>query len=371
MTTGLATHRSHIASDASSRDAEALGRLLARAQHLGRSLDVHESLRTVGEALRLARRLHDRQAQMQAFCIATVCHYYRGDFVAAVATGLDACVACPDGDRSGRSNALQSVALAFLSVKDLRRAESAARHALRHAADEGNAAVAANSRNVLGLVLSEDSRYDEAYGEFRRARAIFRKLGDAERISAIAVNTGHALRRQGMARELGGDHSGAARRWRRARSVYRTALGAGRPRVGSVMVQAALADCEMRLGGVEAAHALLVDASRHLRPKDPVRITARISCLLGEAERRMRSWPDAGRHLRRALESADSIAGDDLASECRECLSRLASDRGLQAEAREWQDAARHERQKQRQALVAFRREMRPLWKQYLTHESD
>lgn len=360
-----------MATESVTADEEVLAQLLLRARHQSRSLDVRAALKTVVEALPLARRLRDQRALAEAFGIATTCHYYRGDVVAAAATGLDAFMACPASDYGERSRALQSVALALLAAEDFRRAQDASRHALQEAARGHNAVAIGNSRNLLGMVLGEIGRFEEAFKEFRLARAQFRKLGDGERGSAVAVNLGHALRRQGIFAQKAGDPAGAARLWRRACKVYRAAIDSGRPRVGRILVQSALADCEMRLGHDDEARILLAGASGDLRAGDPPRITARVSWMLGESERRLGHRSDARRHLEKAIELAIPATIDNVAFECQGSLSRLATELGKKAEAKRWRESAKQGREKRRRALIAIRRDMRPLWDRYLRHAPE
>ena len=72
-----------------------------------------EGLRSAREALNIARTRNDTVGVGRALAAATLCHYQRGDYVSAVATGLDAVTAYADADRPGRSTALQSIALAL------------------------------------------------------------------------------------------------------------------------------------------------------------------------------------------------------------------------------------------------------------------
>jgi tetratricopeptide (TPR) repeat protein len=350
-------------------EAEALRRALEKAETQSISIDAAGALQSVAEALRLARRLGDDAAAARAHAIAAAGHYYRGDYVAAVANGIDAFALGGATDARTGAMAMLGIALSFAFVGELRRGEEAARRALRLAAAAQDRRMEAQAQLILGCILSEAGRFEESLASLRRARSAFRRQGDGERASATAVNIGHLLLRQAGAL---GDSAGApeaARHRRRARRFYRAALDSGRPRLGAVMVQTALADCELGLGNVAGALALLEQSRRVLEPHDPARIVARLDYYLGEAHRRMGHAAEAARHLHRALEAADAIDGDDLAVQCREALSRLAEDLGDEAGARRWDRDARSVLDRRRASLADFRRQMRPLWDRFLRQE--
>lgn len=352
-------------------EAEALRRALDKARLLSVSIDVAEALRQVSDALRLARRLGDKAAQAQACAIAAVCHYYRGDYVAAVAAGLDACGFGSDGGPEIRAQATLSIAYSFLSVGDLRRAEQAASRATLLAAQARDARGEAQARAFLGCVLGDADRYGEAIATLRQARAAFRRQDDAERVSATAVNIGHVLNRQARKLDQRGDHPGAMQCWRNARRYYLQALESGRPRLGAAMAQASLADCEMRLGNLAEARAMLQRARGILRPQDAPRIAARVTWLAGEVERRMGHAEAAAKLLGAALGGADTIEADELAAQCRESLAALAAHRGDRTQAKRWAMAARLERERRLGAQALFRREMRPMWDRHLRLDPD
>jgi tetratricopeptide (TPR) repeat protein len=356
---------------ASPPEAEALRRMLDKAELSSISLDAAGALREVGEALRLATRVGDAAGMARAHGIATTCHYYRGDYVAAVASGIDACA---NGARAGgavAAKAMLGVALAFSSVGELRRGEQAAARAVRLAASARDPRVEAQAHLILGCVLRDARRVEESLGELRRARAAFRRQGDPERASAAAVNIGHVLLQEAGDLDRQGDSRLAARLWRRAARHYRSALDSGRPRLGAIMVQTALADCEMNLGNRDGARSLLEQAERFLEPRDPATVVARLDYYAGEVARRLGRAEEASGRLHRALEAADGLEGDDLAADIRDALSRLAADLGDAREARRWARAAKADRDRRRALRAEFRRRMRPLWDRYLRQENE
>lgn len=343
-------------------DAERLEALLALAGEFAHGFESREGLRAAGEALRLARRLENVEAEARALSYATLCHYHRGDYVAAVATGLDACATFSDHDLRGRSHALQGVALSFFSVGEFRRAEQAARQAIAAARADGEARHEATSLNVLGYVLADDGRYEAALVAFRQARGRFKSLGDTVRVKKATSNAGHAWRKRGHALFAARDHEGARGCWRRAMRYYRSALKAGRSRLDDAIILGSLGECTLHLGHPHEALSHLSAAAQRTGPRDALRIVAHIELQRGEACRAVHRWAEAERHLRAAVEGAEALENEELAVDARLGLAKLAEDRGQAAEARQWRDAARKLRESRREALAAFRREMRPLW---------
>lgn len=346
-------------------DGERLEALLQLAGELAQGFESREGLKAAGEALRLARRMHDGAGEARALSCATLCHYHRGDYVAAVATGLDACATFSDHHLSGRSHALQGVSLAFFSVGEFRRAEQAARQSIAAAAQDGARRDEATARNVLGYVLADDGRFDEALVAFRQARGRFKALGDTLGVKKTTSNAGHAWRKRGLAQVPARDPEGAKRSWRRAMRYYRSALPMGRSRLDDAIILGSLGECTLRLGHPHEALAHLAAAAHRTGPKDARRIVAHIELHRGEACRALHRWAEADRHLQAALEGAETLENDELGLDARLSMARLAEDRGRADEARLWREAARKLRESRREALTAFRREMRPLWDQH------
>lgn len=86
---------------------------------------------------------------------------------------------------------------------------------------------------------------------------------------------------------------------------------------------------------------------------------------LGECTLRLGHPHEADRHLQAALDGAETLENDELGLDARLAMARLAEERGRTDEARLWREAARKLRDSRKEALTAFRREMRPLWDQH------
>jgi tetratricopeptide (TPR) repeat protein len=328
-------------------------------------MDPARSLRAVAEALRLARKLGDRRSEAQSLSIATTCHYLRGDYVSAVATGIDACATFPSNDIAGRSYALQGVALAFFSVSDYVRARGACERAILYGTIEGEPGREASARNVLGYVLAESGHHEEALAEFRLARKHFRKLGDAVRAKKMSYNMGHTWSRRGD--EFAARDPGAAKDcWRRAMRFYRAALATAPSRLDDAISLSGLGKCALELEQPRQALEFLERASNHLARRDPPRIVSNIACWRGRAESSLGKFAQAEHHLLQALKRADELENDDHGVKCREAMADLAERRGQPADARQWRAEAEARRSQQRESLDKFRREMGPLWDGFL-----
>lgn len=338
---------------------------LRRAREYVAAMDPTRSLRSVAEALRLARKLGDRRSEAQSLAIATRCHYLRGDHVSAVATGIDACATFASNDIAGRSYALQGVALAFFSVSDYARARGACERAILYGVIDGEPGQEAAARTVLGYALAESGQYDEALAEFRIARKHFRKLGDTARAKKISYNLAHTWAKRGD--DLVASDAGAARDcWLRAMRFYRAALAAGPSRLDDAISLSGLGKCALELEQPRQALAFLEKASANLTRRDPPRIVSYIAGWRGRAECALGEFAEAERHLLQALKPADELGNDDHAVKWREALAVLAERRGEPVHARQWRTEAELKRTKQSESLMKFRREMGPLWDRYL-----
>jgi tetratricopeptide (TPR) repeat protein len=339
---------------------------LARAREATAAFDARASLQAAADAIRLARHLQDPGAEAEALLLATTCHYQRGDYVACVATGIDACATFRDNDLAGRAHAFAGVALAFFSVRDYRRAEEAGRRAIRYAATERDSPREATARSTLAFVLADGGRYEEALEELRRARRRFRQAGDRVRMKKSSSNTGHALRKQGLALSAAHDPEGARRSWRRATRWYRVALGIGKSRLDDAIIHGALGECLLLLGRAAEGLEHVRTAEAMMQPRDAPPVVASLALWRGECERALGRHDDAERSLQAALAEADALDNDEVSVDARKAMAKLHQDRGDVVRARHWLREAREIGEKQQASLAEFRRQMRPLWDRFL-----
>ena len=266
-------------------DAELLRDSLKHALHLAGAFESRQALKVARDAQRLARRLRDSRSEAQALAIATQCHYQRGDYVSAVATGLDACATLDQEALDGRAHVLHGVALAFFTVQEFRRAEDAARCALEYASLEHESLLEAYVRSTLAMILCETGRFDESLAHLRLARARFRKLGEEVHVKKSASNAGHVWRKRGIAFAAAHEAAEARRCWRHATRFYRSALGIGRSRLDDAIALGCLGECANLLGHHEEAIDYLRTSAQRTGPRDTVLIVANIDLRRGIAER--------------------------------------------------------------------------------------
>ncbi|APV48396.1 hypothetical protein BWI17_01050 [Betaproteobacteria bacterium GR16-43] len=352
-------------------DRQLLRDTLVNAWDFTAAFESRDALRALGEALRLARRLGDARSEAQVLALATQCHYQRGDYVSAVANGLDACATYGRNDLEGRCHAFAGVALAFFSVREFKRAEESARRAIRFATRERESLAEAQARSTLAFILADTGRFEEALSELRRARLRYRKAGDLLRLKKASSNAGHTWRKWGDALAREDDPEGARRCWQRAMRYYRAAFAGQRSRLDDVIILGCLGECALRLGLVPEAAAHLSAAGERLKPKDPTPILATFYLLRGEVEQAQQRWSWAERHLKTALAESDSLENDEVSVGARAALARLYEAQGDAARARQWKAEAKRVAEEQDESLSGFRRQMRPLWDRFLRAAED
>lgn len=355
-----------------------LAELLAQAKKQYLAFDAAAALESIGHVIRLARRLDDRPALALALSLATRCHYLRGDFAAAVATGIDTCNLHAQSGALEQSSALHSVAFALMSIEDFDSAEQAAALALKRAQDGDGALEIAQAHNAIGAVLHMREELEQALTAYARARKGFAALNLDEREAAATANLGQVW--QLLAARYRSEHrDGAGTRalaeslqtmeedaWRRARRYFLAALKHQSSGTRSHVIRAEIAECELALGHVETARAMLMEAQRHVRARELQPYASRITMLRGEVERVCGNLNEAEKHMRRALTFADTHGPFDMPVQCREALARVARDRGLHVEAAALLADAAAAREARTRAVKALCEAVRPLWSQYL-----
>ena len=287
-----------------------------------------EGLRAAREALSIARRRGDALAIGRALSTATLCHYQRGDYVAAVATGLDAVEAYADGDLGGRSRALQSIALALFSVDAFAGAESAARRAVDDARAAKDPDREAYAGNVLGYIICDRGHFNEARRLFRYSAHYFRLSGDVLRLKKSTSYLGHAYRRQGNMLERGG-HMGQARiEWGRAISVYRIAAGIAVHEADDAFIVGEMAECQCRLGRFQEAYATIASAIELARAVNNVQVLANCHLWEGHSLEGMGELEAAERAFDRAVRAAAPLEYDAVLSNALRALAAIVARRG-------------------------------------------
>lgn len=302
--------------------------LLELARAHGAAFRNREGLRAAKEALTIARKRGDKLAIGRALSTATLCHYQRGDYVAAVATGLDAVAVYADGDLVGRSRALQSIALALFSVEAFGQAEAAARRAVDDARTGKDPEREALASNVLGYIICDRGHFNEARRLFRFSARYFRLSGDGVRLKKSISYLAHAYRRQGNTLEHGG-HVGQARiEWGRAVSVYKIALESGEHAADDAFIVGEMAECECRLGKYQQAYAHVATAIELAQSVNNTQVLAHCYLWEGHVMEAMGNLEMAQRAFDRAVKAAGPLEHDPVLSMALRALAAVVALRG-------------------------------------------
>lgn len=344
--------------------AECLATLLDIANHHAASFQNLQGLRAAREALNIARVRRDSLAIGRALGTATLCHYQRGDYVAAVATGLDAVEAYADGDLLGRSHALQSIALALACVQSHELSETVAVRAVADAKASGDALREAGARSVYGFILAGRGRFNAARRQFRTAGATHRLQRDAVCQKKSIASLGHTYRSQAGATARA---SAAQVRFylKQALRVYRIALLTGRSEADDAIILTCMAECHCRLGDVPEAYLEVAHALELARDVACPVILA--PCLLWESHilKAMGELDAAARAAESAVKSAGELEHGDILVTCLLAQSAIESQRGRMDSANDLEKRARHLEREREGLLARVREEMGPLWDRY------
>jgi tetratricopeptide (TPR) repeat protein len=342
---------------------EELRRHLERAEEQARNFRTREGLGSARAALAAARLLRDRAAIAKALAIATRCHYYRGDYDAALATGIDTLEAFDPDDRAGRADALQNIALVLFAIEDFVHAEDAAARAVAEAARCGDPLREAAARNVSGYIFSDDGRLAEARREFRRAARIYRHMGDTLMAHKVASNLGHTYRKEAERKTAREDAAGAHRSWRHALRVYRVAVDADRTHANDAIALGCMGLCQFMLGRESEARRLLERCLAMANGAAAIVSPAALwSCRVAES---MGDLDLAQRHAAEAVRAGEGLEHGEHYVTCLRAQARIAGLQGRADEQRRLEERADQAAAERRRALSAAREQAAPLWRRF------
>ena len=342
-------------------EATKLAALLDLARDHAAAFRNREGLQAAREALNLARRRHDSFAEGRALGFATLCHFQRSDHVAAVATGLDAIDVNP-ADALGRSRALQTVALALTSLEAYDHALPMAQKAVAEAIESEDAEREALSRAVLGMILTEIGQFEAARRQFRSAAQHHRTAADVIRLKKVTANLGHTYRKQGAAEERAGHASQARLYWTQALRIYRLAFGAARHDAEDAIVLGSIAECECRVGKVDAAYADVEHGLMLARKTDNAAVIANCHLWEGHILEAMKEHDDAERAFERACEAAGSLEPSKIQASALHALAALVAARGHSARAAEIEARGHKAAEERIEHLAQIRAQLGSLW---------
>ena len=360
MGTGVRQLEMHLLQAASPVDR--LGALLELAETHADAFHDREGLRASRDALVLARGRGDSPALGRALAAATTCHYQRGDYVAAVATGLDAVDACADGDLAGRSSALRSIALALHAVEATDLALAVAGRAVADAVALGESEPEAAARDTLALVLLARGRHREARAEYRRSAALHRKGGHRIHLKKSIAGLAHTYRLEAGAR--GREAPGSEFALRQALRVYAVARAAGESDADDAIVEQSMAECRLRLGEQQAAWTHIARAVERARRVASPAILA--ECHLWEAHvlREMGELQAAERACERACVAAEPLVLSPALADVLQALAAVHDAQGRFERASDAETRSRELRLAREASLARVRTDLGPLWEQ-------
>ena len=232
---------------------ECLGILISLAELHAATFHNREGIRCAREALNIARVRNDRRSAARALAAAMRCHHQRGDFVAAVANGLDAVASFGAGDLAQRSAALQGVAQGLIAVESFDLAADVAQRAAADARLADDRAAEAGARYLWGSILVSRDRYGDARRQFREAGALQRGLGDKVGLKKCAASIARAYLAQANDAAERGEYDRASALARHAIRVFRVALATGQSLADDALALGGIAECTMLIGNRDKA----------------------------------------------------------------------------------------------------------------------
>lgn len=344
---------------------ECLATLLELANLHAAEFHNREGLRAAREALNIARVRLDPASAARALSAATLCHYQRGDYLSAIASGVDAVESCTDGDAAARSGALQAIALALFAVESHDAAMHTAERALADARRSGDSACEAGVRSVLGRIAIGRGAFKAARRELRLAASAFRLVDDEIRQKKAIMQIGDSYREQGNGALAAKCLPQARFYWHRALRVYDLALTTGHSKGDDALALAHRAECHTRLGDLDQA---CVDAACALDLAREVGSAGVLApCLLqqGHVLREMGELEAAERACEQAREAAARLEHSDLLVSCLEALSALADLGGRFERAHDLEQTARQRSLERAAALATARTQLAEMSEQH------
>ncbi len=302
---------------------ECLGILVELAELHAATFRNREGIRCAREALNIARVRNDTAAAARALAAAMRCHLQCGDFVAAVANGLDAIECFGEEDPARRSAALQGVARSLIAVESFDLAVDVAERAAADARLAADPAAEAGARALWGSILASRDRFDEARRQFREAGAIQRRLGDRAALKTCAASIARSYLTQANDALQRGDYDHARALWRHAIRVFRVALGTGQSTADDALAYAGIAECETRLGNRDKALAAVRQAIELAgQSRNPLALA---HCYLWESHalKAAGKLEAARRACECARDAAEQLDHDPILGECLKAESML------------------------------------------------
>ena len=332
----------------------------------------HDGLAAVKEAIKLAQSHQLVRERAEAMDAASMCHYFRGDYLMAIASGLDAYQGFAGNDQYvPMGHTLATVAAACKEIRASDLAIEALNGCLEIAGRAGDVFLEARSRNMLGMVFTEMQRFDDAEAEFNHSRGCLAGMGETSHLPKVLANQAEILKRRADTAAAVNQPDRAAGLLLQATCVLDEAVAVARSDGNDYEVAdktTMLAEYHRLLGDHDVAARLVGEAlEMATRLKHPQII---IEGHLGQGKILLdqRDHHAAAARLKRALELARDAELRDLQLQAHrqlaECYGAIAHDRDAAAHAMlaDELDAAAAEANHEAQ------REVRLLWERYFSH---
>ncbi len=166
--------------------ADLLSELALQCAHAGLARD---GLDAVKEAVELADAHQLPLAKERALNAAAVCHNARGDFLMAIACGIDAYIGfAQDNQHADMGHALTTVAAACKDVRAFDLAERVLRGCINIARRAGDQFLLARTQNTLAELVGDLQRFDEAGLLLADSRANMQASGRQDHLAQISGN---------------------------------------------------------------------------------------------------------------------------------------------------------------------------------------
>ena len=172
----------------------------------------NEGLEAVREALHLTQPETRSYERAEVMCAAALCHYFRNDFMMAIAGGLDAYQGFSrNSDFANMGHALTTIAAACKDIGATELAIDALNGCLNIARRLGDAFLEARSSNALGMLLGEVGKFDEAARHLALARECLERAGKMVHLPKVVASVGDLLKYQAAQARAAGDAAASTR----------------------------------------------------------------------------------------------------------------------------------------------------------------
>jgi len=337
-----------------------LARLLAR---VGLT---EESLKHAKEAIELAETHALPSQKANGLDAASVCHYYRGDHLMAIACGIDAYQGFAEQNEYAKmGHVLTSVAASFAKVEAIDLAEETLRSCLNIAVRLGDDFLLARTQNTLGITLGDSGRFDEAEPFLNAAIVNYQRLGKSENIPEIMGAHGNLLKQHAKHLTAEKDIEGAKQFLRRGIVMVRQGLddAIACDHQYQIATQAgALGEYYFLLGEFALAETHFDVALARGRVLNHASLMAETMLYLGRIAQENGNYADAIQWLRKGLTLTKERELKALRPALHEAISSVLKKMGETADADAHADIARELRRNLSASHREIAREARAMW---------